>query len=97
MKKIFLLFTFTFLLFTNRCEAQYKVLLNFNDTNGKYPYLGAPVVSGKTIYGTTTSGGAFGDGCVFSLDTNGGNYKDLLDFDITNGGRCQCPFVACEK
>src|ERR1700722_17485482 len=95
MKKLLgvLLFTFPFLLFPRFCEAQYKVLLNFNDTNGKNPYLGAPVVSGKTIYGTTSSGGAHGDGCVFSLYTNGSNYKDLLDFNVANGSDASAPLL----
>ncbi|HTA27351.1 MAG TPA: choice-of-anchor tandem repeat GloVer-containing protein [Bacteroidia bacterium] len=95
MKKlsVILFFPLAFLLCPHFCEAQYKVLLNFNDTNGKNPYLGAPVVSGKTIYGTTTKGGANGDGCVYSLDTNGRNYKDLLDFNISNGSDASAPLL----
>ncbi len=33
----------------------------------------------------TLIGGLYDSGCVFSIDTSGSNYKDLLDFDGTNG------------
>jgi uncharacterized repeat protein (TIGR03803 family) len=33
----------------------------------------------------TYFGGANNLGCIFSIDTNGSRYKDLLDFDVTNG------------
>jgi len=64
--------------------THYKDLFNFNGTNGNGP-VGALMLSGNTLYGTTYQGGANNDGLIFSLDTNGSNYKDLLDFNNTNG------------
>jgi uncharacterized repeat protein (TIGR03803 family) len=69
----------------------YKVLWNFDDTgsiagnsNGAEPY-GNLTFSGGKFYGMTSEGGAFGLGCIFSIDTNGSHYRDLLDFNGTNG------------
>ena len=72
-----------FLLFTN-CKAQYTVLHSFNDTTGANP-LGDLTLLGSKLYGMTKYGGAFKNGCVFSIDTNGKKFKDLLDFDSLNG------------
>ncbi len=57
----------------------YKVILNFNDTNGANPY-GSLILSGNVLYGMTSIGGAHGFGIVFSIHTDGTGYKDLLDF-----------------
>jgi uncharacterized repeat protein (TIGR03803 family) len=64
----------------------YTVLFNFNYVNGAFPY-GALTLSasGSVLYGTTAWGGAIDSGCVFSINTNGSGYKDLLDFDWANG------------
>jgi uncharacterized repeat protein (TIGR03803 family) len=37
------------------------------------------------LYGITFLGGAHDSGCVFSMDSNGSNYKDIFDFTGTNG------------
>ncbi|HUB67692.1 MAG TPA: choice-of-anchor tandem repeat GloVer-containing protein [Candidatus Methylacidiphilales bacterium] len=37
-------------------------------------------LSGSTLYGTTYSGGAYGNGTVFSLGTNGANFTTLHNF-----------------
>jgi len=41
---------------------------------------GSLILSGNTLYGTTTAGGASNDGVIFSVDTNGNNYTDIYDF-----------------
>jgi uncharacterized repeat protein (TIGR03803 family) len=46
---------------------------------------GSLLVNGSTLYGMTEFGGAFNDGVIFSVNTDGSGYKDLLDFDGTNG------------
>lgn len=38
-------------------------------------------LSGNTLYGTTTAGGAAGNGTVFSLSTNGSTFAVLHDFN----------------
>jgi uncharacterized repeat protein (TIGR03803 family) len=50
--------------------------------DGANPY--APLfLSGNVLYGTASSGGALGNGTVFSLDTDGSNFKTIYSF---NGG-----------
>jgi len=69
------------------CKAQFTDILNFNDTVptlGAHP-CGSLLLSGKTLFGMTKNGGANDSGCIFSVDTNGNNYKDLLDFNSING------------
>jgi uncharacterized repeat protein (TIGR03803 family) len=64
----------------------YKVLHNFNDTAGEMSIsLGSLVLSGGVLYGMTEAGGKYNDGCIFSINTDGSNYKDILDFNGTNG------------
>ncbi len=41
---------------------------------------GSVVMFNDKLYGTTFQGGASSFGNVFSMDTSGGHYKDLLDF-----------------
>ena len=63
----------------------YRDLLDFNDTNGGEPYYTTLVLSRGTLYSMTQTGGVNNRGCVFGIDTNGTHYKDLFDFDCTNG------------
>lgn len=68
-------------------KAQYSVLLNFNGTNspqGASPS-GSLIISGKMLYGMANKGGTNNMGCIFHIDTSGNEYKDLLDFNVTNG------------
>jgi uncharacterized repeat protein (TIGR03803 family) len=68
-----------FTLHTN--GSGYADLLDFNSTNGANPE-GSLLLSGGKLYGMASQGGAhIYFGCAFSLDTNGGGYKDLYDFD----------------
>jgi hypothetical protein len=86
-KVVFLLVVFGFLVFTP-CSAQYINLINFTDTSGsyigEYPY-GFPTLSGDTLYGMTYRGGINGLGNIFSVQTNGTNYKNLIDFTGDTG------------
>jgi len=65
----------------------FKDLLDFSGSSGSHPG-GAPEGSlnfyGNILYGMASGGGA-NDGNIFSLDTNGNNYKDLFDFSSSNG------------
>ena len=65
-------------------KAQYTVLHAFNDTDGGAPR-GSLILSGKTLYGMTYSGGVNNDGNIFSIDTDGSNYQVLQTFNGTNG------------
>ncbi len=65
----------------------YKDLMDFNDTSSKSANLpiGTLVLSGKILYGASAKGGASGQGNIFSINTDGTAYTDLLDFDDSNG------------
>jgi uncharacterized repeat protein (TIGR03803 family) len=65
---------------------KYKDLFDFNEANGKRPYATSLVLSGSTLYGTVTEGGAHDSGCIFSIDTNGSGYTDLFDFNNKSSG-----------
>ena len=47
-------------------------LASFNGSNGQGPEAGL-TLSGNTLYGTTSGGGVYGWGTVFSLPLGGGN------------------------
>ena len=64
----------------------FKDLLDFNDTNGRNPFLNSLLLSGKTLYGMTEQGGVpYKFGNIFSIDTNGSGYKNLYTFIGSNG------------
>jgi uncharacterized repeat protein (TIGR03803 family) len=48
-------------------------------TNGYGP-AGGLVLSGNTLYGTTSGGGKFGSGTLFKIDTSGSNFMVLKSF-----------------
>ena len=63
----------------------YYKLLDFDGyNNGASPSRGF-VVSGSTLFGMTTSGGIYGNGVAFRINTDGTGYFKLVDFNITNG------------
>lgn len=82
MKKYYLLLS-VLSCFTSGTFAQYTILHSFNGTDGAFP-VSTLAISGKTLFGTTTSDGAYDSGCIFSIDTNGANYKDIHDFSRRN-------------
>ncbi|MGC1371697.1 MAG: choice-of-anchor tandem repeat GloVer-containing protein [Candidatus Sulfotelmatobacter sp.] len=51
----------------------FKTLVNFDGTNGSYPYYGSLVegIDGN-LYGTTFAGGAYSGGTVFRMSHGGG-------------------------
>jgi uncharacterized repeat protein (TIGR03803 family) len=69
----------------------FAVLRNFSatdlytgtNTDGAGPQ-GALVLSGSTLFGTTTGGGTNANGTVFSMGTNGGGFKVLWQFSAGN-------------
>jgi len=76
----------------NTDGSGYKDLWDFYDTgsyvgnaNGAYPCGSLTLVRNK-LYGMTNGGGAGAEGNIFSIDTNGGAYKDILDFSQTING-----------
>ena len=69
-----------------RSDAQTLTsLLSFNGTDGQTP-AGALTLSGSTLYGTTTFGGANGVGEVYSVGVTGGTPTVLWSFNSGNAG-----------
>ena len=85
MKKYYFLLFGLLCFSVNPLKAQEKVLLNFNKANGAFPQFNSLTLFGNMLYGMTFQGGLHDSGCIFSIDTNGNGYKDLLDFNGTNG------------
>ncbi len=83
MRKTLLVLALSTSLFTF-CSAQFNILHSFNDTLGANPW-GNLTLAGNKLYGLATVGGLHSQGCIFSIDTDGSNYKDLLDFTGVNG------------
>jgi len=52
--------------------------------DGAYPYAALVQATNGSLYGTTTGGGANGDGTVFKI-TTGGALTTLHSFDVTDG------------
>ena len=61
-------------------QITYNKLFSFSGITGNVPY-SPPVVSSGTLYGTTSRGGTYGDGAVFSANTDGSNYNLLYSFE----------------
>jgi len=53
------------------------------NSDGSYPYAGL-VLSGNTLYGTAFSGGSYGNGTVFSVNTDGTAFTALYSFSLVD-------------
>ncbi len=71
----------------NTDGSNYKVLLNFNDSNGAYPMWSSLTLAGNVLYGMTVLGGYKNNGVVFSVHTDGSGYRDLHNFNDTDQGQ----------
>ncbi len=65
----------------------YQVLHSFGSiaNDGSYPY-GSLTLSGTTLYGMTSDGGAYGAGTIFQINTDGTGYQVLHSFGVANDG-----------
>jgi uncharacterized repeat protein (TIGR03803 family) len=59
---------------------------NLNSSAGSNPRAGL-TLSGNVLYGTTLSGGSWGSGTVFKLNTDGSGYTLRKDFNYTEGSQ----------
>ena len=63
----------------------YKDIMEYNDaTGGPYSPEAGLVLSGGALYGMTFGGGTYDYGILYSVKTDGTNYKDLFDFNDDN-------------
>ena len=80
--------------------SNYFILYSFTNTpDGANPMAGL-IVCGNTLYGTTQGGGsnnptAYGNGTIFSIHTDGSNYKCLYSFAAggSDGSTPMAPLV----
>lgn len=76
----------------NKDGTGYVCLVDFGGpvSTGEYPY-GSLILVENTLYGMTCEGGQYGYGCIFSIDVDGMNFRELFHFDGRNGA---CPYGA---
>ncbi len=60
-------------------------LVNFNSSNGSYPWGSLAEDNSGNVFGTTRTGGAVGYGTVFEVDTATSTLTTLVNFDSSNG------------
>ncbi len=60
-------------------------LASFNGANGQDPHAGLVEDGGGNLFGTTTAGGASGDGTVFEVKAGSGTINTLASFNGVNG------------
>ncbi len=84
MRKINMLIYAFLCLIAGIVKAQFTNLFGFGSTNGAIP-LTQVVASGNLLFGVASTGGAYGFGVVFSIHTDGTDYKVLHNFNDTDG------------
>jgi uncharacterized repeat protein (TIGR03803 family) len=74
----------------------YTQLLDFSGANdGEYPH-GSLTLAGGKLYGMAIQGGANGQGCIFSLNTDGSGFTRMFDFNsVDNGGYYPSGSLTC--
>ena len=76
-----------------RAAATYKILYNFTGgANGRVPYAGLTLHSGN-LYGTTTAGGASGNGTVFELTNSNGTWTESVLYSFAGGTDGATPYA----
>ena len=74
----------------NTDGSDFTNLYSFSDNGGGYgansdgadPVAGL-LLLGNTLYGTANQGGASGNGTVFAINTDGSNFTNLFDFNLS--------------
>ena len=61
----------------------------FNGTNGGAPEAGVTLDAQGNLYGTTSEGGAYGDGTLWEIVKGSSTFTTLVSFDGTNGSRSE--------
>ena len=68
--------------------TNFQSLFSFTGNSGAYPGAysrGSLTLGGSKLFGMAWAGGTYGDGNLFSVNTNGTSFQSLLSFSGTNG------------
>ena len=65
--------------------AGYRDIFDLSTSTGTYPESVSLAVYKNKLYGMTYAGGAHDSGAIFSIDTSGAGYKNLVDLDGAKG------------
>src|SRR5436190_13334184 len=65
--------------------SQYSVVYNFDGANGSNPQRTVTQASNGMLYGTTNSGGLYGQGAAFKFDIATNTYTKIMDFSPATG------------
>lgn len=71
----------------------YTDVYDFANSSGSSPYSGLLAATNGKLYGMTYSGGANGQGVIYSFDPSNNTYENVYDFDGTNGGQSKATFM----
>lgn len=63
----------------------FSAMVSGENADGAKPY-GGVIISGSTLYGTASAGGALGSGTVFAIGTDGTGFTNLHSLTRTNDG-----------
>ena len=77
-----------------RGSGTLTTLASFNYNNGANPYSGLTFDAAGNLYGTTSNGGAHGEGTVFELARGSGTPTTLVSFNGTNGSSPEAGLTA---
>jgi uncharacterized repeat protein (TIGR03803 family) len=69
-------------------------LATFNGTDGRIPIGGLITDAAGDLFGTTSAGGAYGDGTVFEIKAGSGTVTTLLSFNGTDGSDPSAGLIA---
>lgn len=56
-----------------------------NQSNGRFPFAGGLVISGRTLFGTTVGNSSGDNGTIFAMDIDGSGYTNLHSFSQMSG------------
>jgi uncharacterized repeat protein (TIGR03803 family) len=79
--------------------TNYQILRSFSGgpADGNNPMFAGVVEKNGILYGTTSSGGLYGDGVLFALGTNGDGFQILLNFSFEEqAGAAPCGVMYSE-
>ena len=95
MKLKILMFAAALTLATQLSAQTFSVLYDFtNSIGGSYYAKNSLILSGNTLYGTTSDGGIAGYGTVFKVNSDGTDFTNLHSFTALNGS--SYPYTNCD-